>query len=271
MKVLYFTATGNSLHVAKTIGGDLLSIPQMIKDDNYEFSDDKIGIVCPLYSWSIPTYVAEFLKKCKFNCDYLFAIVTYGIYSAGVTNHLQEIAKETDYNFDYINKVKMVDNYLPGFDMKKQIENEYKKEIPKQLEQIKNDIENSVKEIKGASLFNKKATHFMVKSASKPIIKTTATAKKKSVKVHKPNEGIENYYYIDENCIKCGICSKVCPVNNIEQKDGDITLKNHCIMCFSCLQNCPKKAIHLRGEVSSARYRNKNVSLEEIVKSNNQS
>ncbi len=28
MKILYFTATGNCLHVAKQLGGELLSIPQ---------------------------------------------------------------------------------------------------------------------------------------------------------------------------------------------------------------------------------------------------
>lgn len=50
MKVLYFTATGNSLRVAKEIGGEPLSIPQMIKEGRYEFSDDKIGMVFP-YLW----------------------------------------------------------------------------------------------------------------------------------------------------------------------------------------------------------------------------
>ena len=33
MKVCYFTATGNCLYVAKQIGGDLLSIPQLMKQE----------------------------------------------------------------------------------------------------------------------------------------------------------------------------------------------------------------------------------------------
>ena len=36
MKTLYFTATGNSLYIAKSIGGELLSIPKMIKEGRYE-------------------------------------------------------------------------------------------------------------------------------------------------------------------------------------------------------------------------------------------
>ncbi len=50
MKILYFTASGNSLHVAKSFGCETLSIPKMIKQGKYEFTDDKIGIVFPLYA-----------------------------------------------------------------------------------------------------------------------------------------------------------------------------------------------------------------------------
>jgi len=31
MKIFYFTATGNSLYIVKRIGGELCSIPQMLK------------------------------------------------------------------------------------------------------------------------------------------------------------------------------------------------------------------------------------------------
>lgn len=65
MKILYFTATGNSLYIAKSLGGELLSIPQMVKNGFFEFTDDKIGIVFPLHAWGVPSYVADFFKKSK--------------------------------------------------------------------------------------------------------------------------------------------------------------------------------------------------------------
>lgn len=40
MKILYFTATGNSMYIAKSLGGELLSIPQLDKVGRYDFSDD---------------------------------------------------------------------------------------------------------------------------------------------------------------------------------------------------------------------------------------
>ena len=36
MTVCYFTASGNCLYAAKRIGGTLLSIPQLMKQENME-------------------------------------------------------------------------------------------------------------------------------------------------------------------------------------------------------------------------------------------
>ena len=57
MKTFYFTATGNSLYVAKRIGGELYSIPQMLENKRLEFEDEAIGIVLPCYGWGIPNMV----------------------------------------------------------------------------------------------------------------------------------------------------------------------------------------------------------------------
>ena len=47
MKIFYFTATGNSLAVAKKLGGELISIPQV--KGKHTFRDDVIGVVFPTY------------------------------------------------------------------------------------------------------------------------------------------------------------------------------------------------------------------------------
>ncbi len=49
MKTLFFTATGNSLYVAKRIGGELYSIPQLLKNNNYIIEDESVGFVFPCY------------------------------------------------------------------------------------------------------------------------------------------------------------------------------------------------------------------------------
>ena len=65
MKVLYFSGTGNSLNVAKTLTENIYSISEMIRENRYEFSDDEVGIVFPVYCWNIPKIVKKFLEKMK--------------------------------------------------------------------------------------------------------------------------------------------------------------------------------------------------------------
>ena len=76
MKVLYFTATGNCLYVAKQLGGELLSIPQLMKSGTFGIEDENcIGCgtcakVCPSDNIEIRDKRPVFLNRCEgcFGC-----------------------------------------------------------------------------------------------------------------------------------------------------------------------------------------------------------
>ena len=55
--IFYFTGTGNSLYVAKELDEEIISIPQVIKQERLEFAADSIGIVCPVYGHEMPGMV----------------------------------------------------------------------------------------------------------------------------------------------------------------------------------------------------------------------
>lgn len=51
-------------------------------------------------------------------------------------------------------------------------------------------------------------------------------------------------YTINEECINCGACEPVCPVNSIsEQGDARVIDAGTCIDCGACVDTCPVDAI----------------------------
>ena len=76
--LFYFTGTGNSLYVAKRLEHQPISIPQVMHREDLTFSDDRIGIVAPIYGHEVPAMVQEFLEKATFQTPYFYMILTYG-------------------------------------------------------------------------------------------------------------------------------------------------------------------------------------------------
>ena len=70
--VFYFSGTGNTRwiaeQIAKAIGEQLLYIPDLMRDVQYEFSlseNERIGFCFPTHGWQPPRIVREFVRKLK--------------------------------------------------------------------------------------------------------------------------------------------------------------------------------------------------------------
>ncbi len=236
--------------MAKSLDKHYYSIPQLIKENNYVFEDETIGIVSPTYAGNLPSIVESFLDKSTFKTNYLYFIATYGNDDTVIC---ENTAKKYT-NIQYANSVSMVDNYLPSYDMSE--EKSKVKEIDKKIIAIKQDIQNRKQYVKKANL-KEKALYKMV---SKVFAKH-------------PNLINGEEITITENCIGCGICSQVCPIGIIRVSDGKaIRSTNTCQFCLACVHHCPSKAIALKsGEKNkNERFRNEHISLAEIIHSNKQ-
>ena len=118
--IFYFTATGNSLYIAKELEKNPISIPQVIKKKEQFYKDDKIGIVAPIYGHEMPELVKQFIKSTTFQTDYFYIILTYGNRHGGAVELANNFCKECGVHVDYLNLIQMVDNWLPSFDMEEQ-------------------------------------------------------------------------------------------------------------------------------------------------------
>ena len=250
MITCYFTATGNSLYAARRIGGELRSIPQLMKQERIELADDAVGIVCPVYCGEMPGMVRRFLEKAEIRTDYFFFVYTYGMSESVAKNHAADAVQKAGLTLSYINTVEMVYNYLPGFDMKDQIRKGGKKKIDERLERICGDIGRRVEKTVRVGAFRKAGMSFLHSVGERIMIPEAAQS-----------------FIVTRSCDHCGVCAKVCPAENIIVEDR-VRFEDHCEVCFACVHNCPKNAIHLESEKSSIRFRNEHVTLQDLIEAN---
>ena len=251
MTICYFTASGNCLYVARRIGGTLLSIPQLMRQDTIEIEDEAVGIVCPVYACEMPRMVREFMAKAKIVTPYFFFIYTFGMGYAAAFAHVELAARKAGLKLSYINAVQMVDNYLPVFEMQNQIDTLPQKNVEGQIENVCRDI------------WERKQTVVTVTKETEAEMATYAQRLAVPILRKDTAQG----YIVNDNCIRCGICARVCPANNIIVTDK-VTFGSNCEVCYACLHNCPQNAIHLPVEQSSVRFRNEHVSLKDIIDAN---
>ncbi len=246
MKILYFSATGNSLCIAKSFSerfdAKLLSIPQLLHSNSFTIDDDIVGIVLPVYKLGVPSIVDTYLKKLKVTSSYTFVILNHALFSF----ETHALMSKYDFKVNYAKQIKMPNNYLPMFDMKKTSFNEDR--YLKDINTILNDVERTLQYTK----------YSKIKYYFGNILRLF---NQYSYNNH------DKKFYVDDNCTKCMVCQKVCCKNNIEVKEK-VEFLHKCEYCLACIHACQTKAIRHISEKSTSRYINPTVSVNEIIDSN---
>lgn len=250
MKILYYTTTGNNLYIAKQLGGELYSIPQLMGNDVFDIEDDVVGIVFPVFFATSPKSIREFIAKVNIKADYLFLITSYG--SDGDQNALR-IMKETlngrGIHVNYTNSVLMIDNFLPVFDMAEEKEIKKDLDVDGQILKIKQDILD-----RRDHIFDKPM--FTDVDNIEEVLESTMTSK--------------YHIMVGDECSQCRMCVMVCPRGNVTLQDDGPVFGDDCDFCLGCVQHCKTNTLTINDELNpDERYRNPNVRISEIVKSNN--
>jgi ferredoxin/flavodoxin len=252
--VFFFSGTGNSFDIALKIkerikNADVKNIA-LVKDmpplDNYK----KIGLIFPIYGFTMPNIVSKFISRLSRNSNaYYFCIVTLGGLELGGKYRIYEAFNKAGIGLDYISHVFMPENYIifsmvPGDNLiKKMLQDSIKK-----VEEISSDIQNNKKLKAKKSIF-----YNLVKNISQEETKKWPLMAKD--------------FTINENCIKCEKCIRVCPADNIKIFKDKIIFDEKCELCLACMHSCPKEAINY-GEktIKKKRYMNPNINIEEMKK-----
>jgi ferredoxin/flavodoxin len=262
--IFYFSGTGNSLKIAKDVlnnieNGELAPMSNF-KRNILEQQYDTIGFVFPIYFWGLPNIVIKFIQNNNFsnNTSYYYAIATSGGSPGNGLSQLNELLKNChNIKLNYGQNLTMQTNYI---------------------------LHNYLIYTYNFHNLNKKAEKILIK-AEKNLIQIIGEIKRKeNNKIGKIDKYKETYYnnymqnislidknyIVNNNCIKCGICVKVCPVRNIELISGKPKFKNNCEHCLACMNYCPQKSIDYKNITRNRkRYTNPEISYKELSEKNN--
>jgi ferredoxin len=84
-------------------------------------------------------------------------------------------------------------------------------------------------------------------------------------------KGFDKKFYSTSDCVGCGLCSEICPVQNIKLEDHHPVWQHNCERCMACIQWCPTEAIQYgKKTLDRTRYHNPNFIAKDIVAANHE-
>ena len=248
--ILWYSGCGNSRFVADTLSRELndsnmVFIPEAARRNmELEFGpDETLGIVFPVYSWSVPKLISEFLRtaRIKGNPSYIFAAVTCGDETGLTEKHLKKDLAKQGLTLNAFFSFQMPETYvnLPGFKL------DTPENAERKINATRDNLQHAVTLIKERAKGNfdklKGGSSFLKSNILKPLFYGLLITDRK--------------FRVSDSCIGCGICAKNCPLQNITIENDRPKWNGHCTNCMSCYHRCPKNAINFgKGTLGKGQY-----------------
>lgn len=228
--ILYFSATGNSRHVAERIAEATGDVALSIEKSGNEIvlsEGETLGLVTPTNWWELPVLVRRFIRRMTVTCRpaYAFVVATYGSVAGAIgADAKRELAKR-GISMNAAFGVKMPDNWTPIFDLSDPVR---VAAINEKAERIIDTVIERIKTREQGNHIKYKMPHF-VRWFTDPLLE---------------HERQTKYFRVEDSCIGCGLCAAKCPVKAIEMRDKrPVWNVERCALCLGCLHRCPKFAI----------------------------
>ena len=233
--VLYYSATGNTEYVARELARQLDDecvdlLPRVKAQDHTPLHSEKPFILCaPVYVCEMPRFLAHYLKHQSFTGSReVYGVFTSGGY-CGITGALAKgIFRKKGMSYLGHAEVKMPRNYVAN-DAYPMLERD---EIERRIRDARAPLVGVAEDIRTGKKLRARHVFLFEHIVTLPFnpvwCKYKLTAKD---------------FFTTDQCIGCGKCTRLCPLNNITMENGRPVWGNNCTHCMACIGNCPTEAI----------------------------
>jgi ferredoxin len=254
--IFYYTGSGNSLFVARSLADDLgdtqlISLADL-RTANTETNAGSIGFVFPVHVWGVPGPVVSFARRLKASRpDYVFAVAVHAGQVSATLLQLKGILGKRGIGLAAGFEVQMPSNYIPWGGPGTREEQQRRFDAAKEkISRIAGYVRQREKRpVEKGPLWQRivftPLYHLSFAQLSK----------------------MDRSFWADAKCNHCGICVKVCPAQNISMQQGKPVWNHHCEQCFACLQWCPQESIQYgKKTVNYSRYHHPDIQLKDVLK-----
>jgi ferredoxin len=288
MDTYYFSGTGNSLAVARDlvghIGGKLTSIPSVMDKKTINTDKDLIGIVFPVYQGGFPLIIKRFIEKMgPIDKKYIFGVCTYGDNPGLAIDYLAKLIQfhggqlaagfAVNMPYNYLMPSLVLRGFLSSFTLR-EIATEKQQALfaawHKRIGSISTFVNNRQAGIfeTGNVAITRLVDYFNIKETLGKWVwlKIAGVDEKTELSFLESRQLMDRGFQADEKCTGCRICSRICPVGNINMVDNRPKWQHHCEQCFACLQWCPREAVQFGGKTfHRKRYHHPEVRIADMV------
>jgi ferredoxin/flavodoxin len=252
--IYYFSGTGNSLFVAKSLAGRLgtgivTRITRQSLGTAPKTAADVVGFVFPVYFHTAPEIVRQFIRNLHVEGrPYIFSAATSnaepGSANFDVDRLLRAKGRRLDAGFALTmpgNSVILIDYTTP--------EPERERRLAESEGRIAHIAETILKRER-APLEGDRGLGQGLKSLATRIASGIYRVPRR--------------LWVDARCSRCGTCVRVCPEGNVSLDDR-VTFGNDCSNCLACYHWCPRQAIHLGKKGIEKRYHHPRIAPSDML------
>lgn len=249
------TGTGNSLWVARQLAlelkeAELEFMPSLSRD--LKVDADRAGIIFPVHIWGLPHRVVQFVNHVQVKPGaYLFALAVNAGQPAATLLQLQKLMSARKLSLASGYSIVLPSNYTPWggpgpIEAQQRLFRDAREKVKKIVGSV---LRGERKKVEKGPLWQNIVFSWIYKVSFRQVPK------------------MDKKFWVDDKCNSCGICSKVCPAENIGMTNGKPGWLHRCEQCFACLQWCPQGAIQYGKKTAQyPRYHHPEVTLREVLR-----